>query len=366
MARCAAKAAVLEETPADHPRLQTLWLGHGDADARFLEAYNANRLHHAWLLHGPKGVGKATFAYRVARFLLADVKSEAGGLFGAAAAPTTLDRPSDDSGCRRVAAGSHADLFTAEPEKLGRQIVAEAARGLIHSFQLTPGEGEWRVAIIDAADDLNRTAANILLKLIEEPPSRTVLLLVSHSPGRLLPTIRSRCARLAFEPLGDGDVARILASRRPEAATDAMAAAVRLAGGSAGRALALLDCGGAGIVDAVGQALMCERGEGTLLAEAFAASVAKEPFHYAIVGETLLAWLATAARPPGAAPAPGLTPEMADLARRANRLGARPWFELYEHAAARLERVGAVNLDPVQTLVDILARAQALLQRVPA
>lgn len=366
MARRAAKAIEPDEADLDHPRRAAHCLGHDTPEARFLEAYNRGRLHHAWLLHGPKGVGKATFAYRAARFLLADEKSEAGGLFGAATPPTSLDRSADDPGCRRVIAGSHADLTTAEPEQAGRQISAEAARGLIQFFHLTAGEGAWRVAIVDAADDLHRAAANILLKLIEEPPPRTTIFLVSHNPGRLLPTIRSRCARLAFEPIPDESVARILTERRPSAATDDVAAAVRLAGGSAGRALALLDGGGADVVTALAQVLEGRRGEGTLAAEAFAQSLARDPFKRAIAGETLLAWLAAAARPTDAEAPAGLTPDLAGIAHAAASIGAKPWIELFDHAARRLERAQAVNLDPAQTLVDILARAQALLARASA
>jgi len=340
--------------------------GHERAETRFLEAYNAGRLHHAWLLHGPRGVGKATFAYRAAKFLLADDKPEIGGLFGGATPAASLDRPADDPGCRRVVAASHADLFTVEPEAVGKQIAVDSARALIQSLRLTAGEGAWRVAVIDAADDLNRSAANVLLKQIEEPPPRTALFLVSHNPGRLLPTILSRCTRLSFGPLDDDQVARILAARRPEATSDDMAAAVRLAGGSAGRALALLDGGGAVIVNGLAKALAGRRGEGTILAEAFAGAIARDAFQRRIAGETLLAWLATAARPPSAAPADGLTEELAALAREAAVIGARPWSELYSHAAMRIERAEAVNLDPAQTLVDILARVQALLARAAA
>ncbi len=366
MARRPAKAVELDEPDLDHPRRAAVTLDHEVAEAHFLDAYNAGRLHHAWLLHGPKGVGKATFAYRAARFLLADEKEETGGLFGADAPPTSLDRSPDDPACRRVVAGSHADLFVAEPDKPGKQIPAEAARTMIQSFHLTAGEGAWRIAIIDAADDLHRSAANILLKLIEEPPKRTVLFLISHNPGRLLPTIRSRCTRLAFEPITDTSVAHILAVRRPEAMPDDMAAAIRLAGGSAGRALALLDGGGAATVVALSDALARRRGDGTLAAEAFAAAVARDPFQHRIAAETLLAWLATAARPPEAEPAPGLTLELTAMAAAASRLGPKPWLDLYAHADRRIERARAVNLDPAQTLVDILARAQALLARAAA
>lgn len=363
MARRAAKAAEPEPVDLDHPRFASAVLGVEAPEAHFLDAYNANRLHHAWLLHGPKGIGKATFAYRAARFLLAEEKTEAGGLFGAAALPTNLDRPSDDPACRRVAAGSHSDLFTLEPERAGGQIPADSARRLIQSFRLTAGEGAWRVAVIDAADDLNRYAANILLKLIEEPPKRTAIFLVSHNPGRLLPTIRSRCSRLAFTPLTDEDVARIVAARRLKAGADEIAAALALAAGSPGRALALVDGGGGAVADGLAKALAGRRGAGTLAAEAFAGQIAKNPFHVQLAGEMLLGWLAAAARPDDAPTVAGMTEALSAEAGGARRLGPKPWLDLYDHARQRLERARAVNLDPAQTLVDILARAQALLVR---
>lgn len=364
MARRTQKAPEPAEVDADHPRLATTLFGQASQEARFLEAFNAGRLHHAWLLTGLRGVGKATFAYRAARFLLSQTGGSAeAGLFGAPAPPESLDVSPSAPVSQRVAAGSHADLFTAEPEKAGRQISAESARSLLQSFQLTAGEGAWRAAIVDAADDLHRSAANILLKLIEEPPPRTVLFLVSHSPGRLLPTIRSRCVQLPFDALVGDDIARILKSRRPEADTEAIAEAIRIAGGSAGRALALLDGGGAAVPEALNDALTARQGEGLLKAEAFAASVARDAFHLQIAGETLVAWLGAAARPEGTPHPAGLTDALSATAREAARLGPKPWLDLYAHAGHRLDRMRAVNLDPTQTLVDILARIQALLAR---
>lgn len=365
MARRPAASAEPAEINPDHPRLAEACIGHAEPTRRFLEAFNNDRLHHAWLLQGAKGVGKATFAYQAASFLLADERSEPPGMF-APPPPTTLAGSDEDAGRRRVRAGSHADLFTATPEQPGKQITAEAARSLIQSFQLTAGEGAWRVAIIDAADDLNRAAANILLKLIEEPPPRTAMLIVTHNPGRLLPTIRSRCTRLSFDPLPEAEVAQIVRARRPEADEALVAEVVELSGGLPGRAMALLDGGGAEVIAGLAKVLEARRGEGSLLAESFAGAIARDPFKHGLAGETLLTWLGAAARPPESPPPAGLTLDLERIARGANRIGPKPWLDLYQHAAHRLERARAVNLDPQQTLVDILARAQALLARADA
>ena len=363
-----AKLAEVEETNPDHPRLATSLLGHRSQEQTFLDAFNASRMHHAWLLHGAKGIGKATFAYRAARFLMSEGASDAAdSLFGDAAPPQSLDASPDHRAVRLIIAGSHPDLFALEASRKTPRgpatIAVDDVRTLIESTHLTIADGSWRVVIIDATDSLNRSSANTLLKLIEEPPPRTVLFIISHQVGGVLPTIRSRCLRLPFAGIEDQDVARILAARRPDADADAIGQAVRLSAGSPGRGIALLDGGGSGIVDALAEVLEGRRGEGGLKAEAFAALVAKDPFHYAIAGEALTAWLAGAARPADAAPVAGMTDALTLQARQAARLGPKPWLDLYQHAATRMERTSAVNLDPVQVLVDILLRIQALLAR---
>ncbi|MFZ8898500.1 MAG: DNA polymerase III subunit delta' [Alphaproteobacteria bacterium] len=364
MARSSSKAASVEEIDEDHPRLQATCLEQNAPERQFIEAYNQGRLHHAWLLCGPKGTGKATFAYRAAKFLLAEEKTEIGGLFGSAVPPETLDRSSDDPGCRRVAAGSHADLTTLEPTKAGGQIIVEAADKLAAALRLTAGEGSWRVAIIDAADDLNISAANKLLKLIEEPPRNTILFLISHNPGRLLPTIRSRCTRVTFNTLSSDAIARILTLRRPETSGENISSVIELSSGSAGRALALLDSGGAEAINQLSQVLAGRHGAGVLAAEGLAASLNRNPFQYNVVTDSLISWLVLAAKPPLEAESEvGLPTDMVKLANAASVLGPKPWIELYEHATYRFERTKAVNLDPAQTLVDILARIQALLAR---
>jgi hypothetical protein len=178
-----------------HPRESFELEGAHAQEASFIDAAERGRLHHAWLLTGPEGIGKATFAYRAARRLLGAKADPAFGPLGAAP---------DDPVSRLVAAQSHPDLLVLEREVVGgkvkKTISAEAARQLPEFFARTPGMAPHRVAIIDSADDLNETSENALLKTLEEPPPRGVLFLVSHAPGGLLPTMRSRCRRLTFPP----------------------------------------------------------------------------------------------------------------------------------------------------------------------
>ncbi|HKX92237.1 MAG TPA: DNA polymerase III subunit delta' [Sphingomicrobium sp.] len=211
-------------------------LGQDKAIGQFATAWASRKLHHAWLLAGPKGVGKATFAFEAARRVLADAAGPASELAGIA---------SDDAHPigKLVDAGSHPDMRRLERlvnEKTGnlaRNIGVDQVRGLADLFDLSPAMSDWRVAIIDSADDLEAPAANALLKMLEEPPPNSIFFLVSHAPGRLLPTIRSRCRRLDFQSLDDDVMASILESRTPETDAGTRRRIVAMSFGSAGRAL---------------------------------------------------------------------------------------------------------------------------------
>jgi DNA polymerase-3 subunit delta' len=227
---------MLRVMPAPDPRANPTLLGHDDAEATVLEAFRTGRMHHAWLITGPEGVGKATFAYRFARRLLA------GRPTGESLA---LD-PADPV-FRRVAAGSHADLLTVErmlnekTKRMKTQIAVEDVRKINGFMSLTPAEGGWRVVVVDGAEDMNQASANALLKILEEPPPRAILLLVCASPGRLLPTIRSRCRRLRLTPLADEPMGMLLGRFLPGLDADERGRLITLAEGSPGRAIMLAE-----------------------------------------------------------------------------------------------------------------------------
>jgi DNA polymerase-3 subunit delta' len=216
-----------------------IW-GQDRAVEQFAGAWATRRLHHAWLLAGPKGVGKASFAKAAARRVLADAAEPPVGLPGIA----TLD---DHPIVKLVEAGSHPDmrwlerLVNEKTGNLNRNINVAQVRELGEFMGMTAALSPWRVAVIDTADDLEGPAANALLKILEEPPANTLFFLVSNAPGRLLPTIRSRCRRLEFQALDDDAMTSILEAQAPDLATGQRKEVIAMSFGSAERALAFAD-----------------------------------------------------------------------------------------------------------------------------
>lgn len=256
-----------QEPGAPHPRLTCGLVGHDAQEAMLAEALSGRRMHHAWLLSGPKGLGKATLAYRAARIALGAQQH----------GPRPLDVDAEDAIARKIAAQAHPDLFVLrrgynERGRPRREIAVDDARELGQFFSLAPSQGGMRVAIIDAVDDLNRNAANAILKTLEEPPPRCMLLLVCHAPGAALATIRSRCRRLALKPLGDADVRAALGGEGGDAL-------VKLAKGRPGRAIALraqgVDTAGADLEDVLRQ---LARGEARSVLGVLYDRMSGEPF----------------------------------------------------------------------------------------
>ncbi|MGL5139107.1 MAG: DNA polymerase III subunit delta' [Beijerinckiaceae bacterium] len=227
---------------APHPREVLFCLGQSKAEARLLDAFRENRLHHALMFCGPEGIGKATLAYRFARFLLAHPDPLAPAVRGA----VDLSLPEANPVVGQVARQAHPDLAVIRrgPTKDGKSLRAEIAvddvRAALGVFRTTAGAGGWRIVVVDSVDDLNTQSANALLKMLEEPPPKALFLLIAHNPRAALPTIRSRCAKLPCERLSDGDIATALVRLVGADIVEARDAA-RDAEGSIRRAFAEID-----------------------------------------------------------------------------------------------------------------------------
>jgi DNA polymerase III subunit delta' len=230
---------------APHPRHVYALIGHERAEAEMLSAYREGRLAHAWLIGGREGIGKATLAWRFARFVLANPDPAAKAVEEA----RDLHVEPTHQAARLLEGLAHPDFALIRREwqgatkKLASEISVDAVRHGLQIFQLSAAFGGWRIAIVDSAEDLNRSSANALLKMVEEPPQRSLILMISHRPGQVLPTIRSRCRRLRLEPLSDDDIIRAAIGLGPpwsEAGLNALQAAAKRANGSVREALVRL------------------------------------------------------------------------------------------------------------------------------
>lgn len=274
------------------PRRTAELIGHVTAATAIQTAFVRGRPHHAWLLAGPPGIGKATLAFRAARWILA----------GAIATDPPLALDPAHPVFRRVAAGSHADLRVVEREydpkrrKVRSELVVDQVREIARFLRLTAGEGAWRVVIVDPADEMNRNAANAMLKLLEEPPPAAMLFLISHAPGGLLATIRSRCRLLRLAPPDPAETDAWLARLRPAAAPEAIARACALAGGAPGAALARLEAiqgngfdAQAAVWHLLGALPRGDRAAGQALAQRLGRAGAEDEFHdfFAAIEATL-------------------------------------------------------------------------------
>src|SRR5579864_1321613 len=234
------KAEVQVSVP--HPRETTVLFGHREAETALLNAYRSGRIPHSWLIGGAQGIGKATLAYRMARFVLAHRDPLAKDVQRV----DTLEVDPSDATARRIAAGAHGGLLVLQrtPNDKGVMrtvITVDETRETIAFFGSTAAVEGWRVCIVDTVDELNPNAANALLKILEEPPQQSLFLLVSHSPGRVLPTILSRCRKLSLRPLSEADVVRAVSHAAKIPVDDAsLSEAADAAEGSVAHALTLL------------------------------------------------------------------------------------------------------------------------------
>jgi DNA polymerase-3 subunit delta' len=313
-----------------HPRETSRLVGQDEALSRASRAIRGGRPPQAWLISGPPGVGKATLAYRIARYLLEFGATDRG--------PADLSVPEKSGSAIQVAAGSHPGLLVLKrgihPDsgKLMTVLSVGEIRRLGNFFGMTSGAGGWRVAIVDTADDMNEAAANALLKLLEEPPSRAMLLLVANVPGRLLPTIRSRCQRLNLRALDDAAMGAELKALLPDIDTQERASLVRLSGGSIGLALKLAGGEGTELAREADRLIDASRDPDVAALLAFADKMNR----MADGLEEFGAFLSQA---------------LSDRIRARATSNLRPWIDAWESLNRNFARSGALHLDPRQTVL---------------
>ena len=355
-----------------HPRYSRRLLGHETAERLFLDAFNSGRVQHGWLITGPKGVGKASFAWKVAKFLAAQGSDGDTSLFGDVTQSQSLDVEDEHPAIRRILAKGHADIHELAPEqdaksgKLRKDISVDQVRQLIDRFNRTSAEGGWRVAIVDAVDQMNRSAANALLKLLEEPPEKTILLLICHAPGKLLPTIRSRCRALPLKPLSLGALSAVLVNRFPDLSTADLQMAAQLSEGAPGTAMTLLEDGGLDLykdlLQTVDKVSAGDLGAAHQFADRMTGKGANAGFE--MVKSQLVGILGQVIRKISGVGDPSVTDEANTMiVKLAAASSLDHWLELWEKVAHRFERMEAVNLDKRQVIVSLFSDIYQTCQR---
>ncbi len=356
--------------PRANPRLQ----GQEAAEAALLGALESGRLPHAWLLTGPRGVGKATLAFRFARYLLAgesDDPGQGGGLFGDPLPESSLAISEEAAVFRRVAAGGEGDLLTLARgynEKTGKprsEILVEDTRNAIDFLRMTSGAGGYRLLIVDAVDEMGASAANALLKVLEEPAEKAILILISHAPGGLLPTIPSRCRKLRLAALPEETVVELLADYAPGIEAGDRLALARMSGGSIGRALTLSRSGGLELYQEMIALLDSLPKLDIPKVYGFSDKLARDATgeSFRTGGDLLCGWLAELVRAGGTgATQPEVVPGETALRQRLLAGGAlAQWLTLWENLSRLFGRAERANLDRRQVVVSAFLEIEALM-----
>ena len=333
------------------PRETSKLIGHEAAETVLLDAYRSGRMHHGWIFTGERGIGKATLAFRLARFLFAHPDPTAPDV----AAAHDLSIRADHPAARRVAIGAHANLLHLQREwddksrRYKSELSVDCIRRIARFVGATAGEGGWRIVIVDPADEMNRSAANALLKNLEEPPRQTLFILISRSRGALLPTILSRCRTLALAPLSAEAAMAVLTAVAPGLPAGPDAATVAgLAGGSPRRLIELRQSGGAELYGLLLRAIESNDREAPLKIASLAGDAARcEQFLDLYAG-----YLNRRVR--GVPEPVASNPPAAPIVT---------WAELWEKTTVSGREVDTYNLDRRQFVLDLLESSSAALEQ---
>ena len=353
---------------APHPREIMSLYGHSEAEARFLEAFRSDRLHHAWLIIGSRGIGKATLAWRIARYILIDarLREESRGI-SAGLSRDSLEVPGGHLVTRRMIALSEPGMrlirrpYDKKSKRLRKFITVGEVRRLKSFFELTSTDGLPRVVIIDSADEMNASASNALLKVLEEPPENSYFFLISHSPSCLLPTVRSRCRTLKCSPLSKDDITKVLNHAARPFSVAKIDSLAELACGSVGEAVQLLDESGletyTQLVELVAEAPGMARHRVIELAASCEGKEQEGRYDITIrLVLTLLARLASSGIS-GPFPAEAAPGEARMLTRLSGELkAAQAWAEAHDELCRLASTSREVNIDPFSVMHDMLVR----------
>jgi len=357
---------------APHPSEATTIFGQDSAQQQFLNAFDRGRLHHAWLLSGPRGVGKATLVWKIAKFLLTTPNAPSqDGLFGPMTqhAPN-LETPPDHPALPRILAGSEPALcvlrriYEEKRKRFKQNITVDDVRSLKSFFGLSAADGGARVVIIDAADDMTGNAANALLKMLEEPPKNAFLFLISHQPAALLPTLRSRCRELRLSALSHDMMQQALTQAKIHLSEEQSSLFTRLSAGSAGQAIRLAQLDGDALYSALISTLQTlpslNQSAALKLAESFAGQANSERFDLLI---DLIDYILGQAAKTSLIPLdPDSDPTTLDqklfTTLHKGPIGARKWALLQQDISQRMRHGRAVNLDPVTLILDMFFKIE--------
>ena len=357
---------------APHPSEATKIFGQDSAQQQFLNAFDRGRLHHAWLLSGPRGIGKATLVWKIAKFLLTAPNAPAqDGLLGPMSQHVSnLETPSDHPALPRILAGSEPALcvlrrsYDEKRKRFKQNITVDDVRSLKSFFGLSAADGGARVVIIDAADDMTGSAANALLKMLEEPPKNAFLFLISHQPAALLPTLRSRCRELRLSALSYDMVQQALAQAKIHLSEEQSSLFTRLSAGSAGQAIRLVQLDGDALYSALISTLQTlpslNQSAALKLAESFAGQASSERFVLLI---DLIDYILGQAAKTSLIPLdPDADPTALDqkLFTKLHKgpTGARKWALVQQDISQRMRHGRAVNLDPVTLILDMFFKIE--------
>ena len=357
---------------APHPSEATKIFGQDSAQQQFSNAFDMGRLHHAWLLSGPRGVGKATLVWKIAKFLLTTPNAPAqDGLFGAMSQHVSnLETPPDHPALPRILAGSEPALcvlrrsYDEKRKRFKQNITVDDVRSLKSFFGLSAADGGARVVIIDAADDMTDSAANALLKMLEEPPKNAFLFLISHQPAALLPTLRSRCRELRLSALSHDMMQQALTQAKIHLSEEQSSLFTRLSAGSAGQAIRLAQLDGDALYSALISTLQTlpslNQSAALKLAESFAGQANSERFDLLI---DLIDYILGQAAKTSLIPLdPDSDPTTLDqklfTTLHKGPIGARKWALLQQDISQRMRHGRAVNLDPVTLILDMFFKIE--------